>query len=107
MEGNLQDINPEELTWTLRLIYDNPTAGLWIYLLIVILSIIVFNLGFARKLSLLKNIIVYIALFVGCIVLTLLAFLGAPIVEVLAISAIVLLIYKLRVRSSKGEEQKV
>lgn len=107
MGGNLQDINPEELNWTLRLIYDNPTAGLWIYLLIVVLSIIVYNLGFARKLSLLKNMIVYIALLIGCIVLTLLAFMGAPIVEVLAISAIVLLIYKLRVRSTKGEEQNV
>lgn len=103
MGENIDKINPDELSWVLRLVYENPTAGLWIYLAIVILSIIVFNLGFARKLPLLKTVIVYIALLIGCIVLTTLAFLGAPIIEVLAISTVVLLIYKLRVRGTKSE----
>lgn len=103
MGENVQEINPDELSWVARLVYENPSNGLIVFFVIVILSVLVYNLGFARKLPLLKNVIVYLALFIGCVILTVLAIMGAPIIEVLVISAVVLLIYKLRVRSTKSE----
>lgn len=106
MEENLQNIDPEQLSWVPRLVYEYPYAGLLIYVLIVILSVIVYNLGFARKLPLLKKAIVYFALLFGCILLTVLAIFGAPIIEVLIISCAVLVIYKWRNKSTKSEEQK-
>lgn len=104
MGENLQEINPEQLSWVPRLVLENPNTGLIIYLAIVILSIIVYNLGFARKLPLLKTVVVYVALIIGCLVITLLAIFGAPIIEILVIASIFLLIYKLRMRGRKSEE---
>jgi hypothetical protein len=104
MGENLTDVNPEELSWVPRLVFEYPTAGLVIYLAIVILSIIVYNLGFARKLPLLKTVIVYIALLVGCLVITMLALMGAPILEVLLIASLFLVVYKIRLNQRKSEE---
>lgn len=80
---------------------ENPTVGfLLLYAIVAILNIIVFNLGFARKLPLLKNMIVYIALLIGSFVLTFLA-IGLPIAEGLMIASIVLIIYKIRLHQTK------
>ncbi len=50
---------------------ENPELGMWLlYGIIIILSAIVYNLGFARKLSIIKNIVIYISLAIGCTVLT-------------------------------------
>ncbi len=39
----------------------NPELGMWLlYGIIIILSALVYNLGFARKLSIIKNIVIYI-----------------------------------------------
>ncbi|MGR5919723.1 YlaH-like family protein [Bacillus paranthracis] len=44
---------------------------MWLlYGVIIILSALVYNLGFARKLSIIKNIVIYISLAIGCTVLT-------------------------------------
>ncbi|MGG1725880.1 YlaH-like family protein [Bacillus paranthracis] len=50
---------------------ENPELGMWLlYGVIIILSALVYNLGFARKLSIIKNIVIYISLAIGCTVLT-------------------------------------
>ncbi|MFV8826997.1 YlaH-like family protein [Alkalihalobacterium sp. APHAB7] len=103
MEGR-PEIDVESLSWLPRIVAENPDMGIWVYLGIVALSIVVFNLGFARKLPVLKLVIVYIALFIGCIVMFFLALMGAPIVEVLLISTAVLGVYKLRMLQRKREE---
>lgn len=75
---------------------EYPKTGMWfLYLTIVVLSIIVYNLGFAKKLPLGKSIVVYIFLFFGCTIMT---FFGVflPIAEGLFVAAIVLIIYKIR-----------
>lgn len=69
-----------------------------LYILVCILTIIVFNLGFARKLPLLKQVVIYLVLLVGNILLAFFA-VTMPIVESLLIAAVVLIIYKLRLRS--------
>ncbi|WP_369903497.1 YlaH-like family protein [Bacillus manliponensis] len=82
----------------------NPDIGMWLlYGSIVVLSIIVYNLGFARKLSLLKNVIIYVLLAIGCTVLTFFA-VFLPVGEGLVVAIIVLGIYKLRLRQAKQEE---
>jgi len=81
----------------LVLVNQTPTVGAWLlYGMLVILSIIVFNLGFARKLSLLKNVFVYFMLLVLALPLTLLAIFGLPVAESLVIIAIVFGAYKWR-----------
>lgn len=81
----------------------NPDLGMWLlYGTITILSIIVYKLGFARKLSFFKNIIIYVLLAIGCTVLTFFA-VFLPIGEGLVMAIIVLSIYKLRLRQAKQE----
>lgn len=70
-----------------------------------VLSAIVYKLGFAKNdLTLVKNIIIYIFLFVGCIVLTFLA-LFLPMIEGLIVAALILIIYKTRLWREKREEK--
>lgn len=82
-------------------------AHMWyLYITIVALCILVYNLGFAKKLSLGKNIIIYIMLALGC---TLLTFLGVflPVAEGLVVAALVLGMYKFRLHRSKSEKKEV
>ncbi|UTR15229.1 YlaH-like family protein [Salipaludibacillus sp. LMS25] len=77
---------------------DNAVFAFWImYIIVNVLSVIVFNLGFARKLPLLKNVIIYGLMFFGNMFMTFLAF-ALPIIESLFIAALVLGIYKLQLR---------
>ncbi|WP_423409911.1 YlaH-like family protein [Heyndrickxia sp. MSNUG] len=83
---------------------ENPTVGMWLlYLTIVALSIVVYKLGFAQKLPLLKNILIYAFLSLGSTVLTFLA-IFLPIAEGLVAAALILIIYKMRLRQHKKEE---
>ncbi|MFC4735474.1 YlaH-like family protein [Bacillus daqingensis] len=80
------------------------TAFLVLYVLTNALSIIVFNLGFARKLPLLKNVVIYALMLFGNIFITFLAF-TLPIIESLFIAGLVLGIYKLQLRRHKKDEE--
>ena len=73
-----------------------------LYLIVVVLTVIVFNLGFARKLPILKTAIVYIVLLFGSIFTTILA-LRLPVVESLLIATFVLGAYKYRLYKEKRE----
>lgn len=84
---------------------ENPEAGMWyLYLTIFGLCILVYQLGFAKKLPLLKNVIIYAVMALGC---TLLSFFAVflPMGEALVIASFVLGIYKIRLHNSKKEEQ--
>mgnify|MGYP005828194035 CR=1 FL=1 len=86
---------------------ENPDLGMWmLYLTILLLSVIVYKLGFAKKLPLGKSILIYLFLGLGC---TFLSFLGIflPIAEGLVVAALILIIYKLRLRSHKNQEMDV
>lgn len=74
------------------------------FIIITILSIIVFNLGFARKLPLFKNIIVYAVMLFGNMFITFFA-LTLPIIESLGIAALILGIYKLQLNRHKRETE--
>ncbi|EZH67110.1 membrane protein [Bacillaceae bacterium JMAK1] len=82
-------------------LHENIALGFWLlYLTVVVLSIVVFNLGFARKLPLLKNIVVYAALLIGSLII---AFFGVfyPVVESLIVAGLILGIYRIRLRMHK------
>lgn len=84
---------------------ENPQAGMWyLYLTILGLCIVVYQLGFAKKLPLLKNIVIYAIMALGC---TILCFFGVflPMTEGLIIAVFILAVYRLRLRNIKKEEQ--
>jgi hypothetical protein len=83
---------------------DHPKMGMWLlYLTIVALCILVFKLGFAKKLPVLKSVLIYVFLILGCTVLT---FLGIflPITEGLVVASLILIIYKIRLHNQKKAE---
>ena len=83
---------------------ENSVLGMWLlYLTILFLSILVFKLGFAQKLPLLKSDIIYLILVFGCSFLT---FLGIflPITEGLVVASLILIIYKIRLYRYKKYE---
>lgn len=90
-----------------RYLYENlpsyDVAGYVVFVIVFLLSALVYKLGFAKKLRRAQNFIIYAFLFVGCIVLTFLA-LFLPMVEGLIVAALILIIYKLRLRREKKEQ---
>lgn len=83
---------------------DYKLAGYVLLGIIFLLSAIVFKLGFAKKLPLWQNVIIYVFLFLGCIMLTFFAFF-LPIVEGLIVAALILIVYKSRLWREKREEK--
>ncbi|MBM7647268.1 CHASE2 domain-containing sensor protein [Bacillus ectoiniformans] len=71
---------------------------------LILLSILVYNLGFAKKLTLGKNIIVYISLIIGSLLLLILSY-QLPVMESLLVAVLILGIYKIRLKMHKEEEQ--
>ncbi|MFL6558355.1 MAG: YlaH-like family protein [Bacillus sp. (in: firmicutes)] len=82
---------------------DVKTAVWLQYLYIVILSAIVYKLGFAKKLPLLKNIVIYLCLLIGCLVMLIFSY-ALPIAEGLAGAALLLIIYKIRLHQTKKHQ---
>lgn len=77
-----------------------------LYILNLILIFIAYKLGFARKIPLLKSIIVYILLAIGTVLLALFGGIAElPITESLLIIVLVLAIYRFRLhRERKAKE---
>ncbi|WP_102271597.1 YlaH-like family protein [Cytobacillus massiliigabonensis] len=87
-------------------VQENSEVGMWLlYLTIVALCIIVFKLGFAKKLPIAKSMIIYLFLILGCTILTFFA-VFLPITEGLVVAALILIIYKVRLHQSKKLEGK-
>jgi hypothetical protein len=79
-------------------------TAVWLqYFYIVILSAIVYKLGFAKKLPLVKNIVIYAFLFIGCFIMLIFSY-ALPIAEGLAVAAIILIVYKIRLHQSKKHQ---
>jgi len=93
-----------------RFIYEvmpsDKVAGYVLLALVFIMSALVYKLGFAKKLPLLKNIMIYTFLFIGCLVLTFLA-LFLPIVEGTIVAALILIIYRVRRMNEHKKEDPV
>jgi uncharacterized membrane protein len=98
----------ERMAGITRFLYENlpsyEVAGYVVFLLVFALSAIVYKLGFAKKLKLSQNIVIYVFLFLGCIMLTFFA-LFLPMIEGLIVAALILIVYKTRMWREKREEQ--
>jgi hypothetical protein len=82
----------------------NIQTGVWLqYITILVLNIIVYKLGFAKRLPVLKNIVIYTCLIIGCFVMLFFSY-RLPIVEGLTVAALILITYKIRLKQSKKIE---
>lgn len=84
---------------------ESPKLGMFLlYITIILLCVVVYKLGFAKKLPVLKSAVIYLFLILGCTVLT---FLGVflPVAEGLMVAAVILIIYKLRLKKHKEQEE--
>ncbi|SHE62673.1 YlaH-like protein [Seinonella peptonophila] len=74
----------------------------WVdYLVILVLTGIVYETTFARSLPLLKNIVVYIFLALGCYLLLIFHILRFPIIPALFITILLIIVTKWRLAYSK------
>ena len=86
-------------------VHEQPETGMWmLYILITVLCILAYKMGFAIKLPILKSILVYIFLIFGATILTFLA-VFLPITEALLLTVAVLAVYHVRKRFFSGEEK--
>ncbi|WP_225215862.1 YlaH-like family protein [Psychrobacillus faecigallinarum] len=99
-----QDLVIERMSYIARFIYVNmpsfTVAGYVLFIVIFLLSVLVYKLGFAKKLMFKQNVVIYIFLLLGCLMLTFLAFF-LPVVEALLVAAFILIIYKIRLKLEK------
>ena len=97
----LRSFSPS-LRFFIELTNDIETGVILQYIFIVILSVIVYRLGFAKKLPLGKNIVIYFSLCIGCLMLLFFSY-ALPIAEGLGVAAVLLIIYKIRLHQSKKQ----
>lgn len=81
--------------------------GWGLYLLILVLTAVVYQTTFARALPLVKNIIVYIVLALGCGLFFLFQIMGFPIIPALLITVVLIVLTKLRLSLSDRHKKKV
>src|SRR5699024_2490198 len=84
----------------------NQENAYWIFYFInLILAIAAYELGFAKKLSPIKTIIIYILLLLGNYILTIFSVLKIPMTESLIIITIVLVIYRKRLHYQRKAKE--
>ncbi|MDA8353896.1 MAG: hypothetical protein M0Z65_12115 [Firmicutes bacterium] len=66
------------------------------YLVIVTMTAIVYKVAFARRLPVLKSLLVYVVLAVGCLLLWVMFFLRFPIIEILGITLVMIAVARIR-----------
>lgn len=71
------------------------------YVLNLILASVAYKLGFARKLPLLKSVLVYVMLAIGNFILTIASIVKYPITEILLIMVVILGIYRFRLHRER------
>ena len=106
---NDQDYVFNRMSGITRYLYENLSsfeiAGYATFIIVFLLSALVYKLGFAKKLSIGKNVVIYTFLLIGCLILTFLA-LFLPMIEGLIISALILIVYKSRLWREKRVEKR-
>lgn len=69
----------------------------WVrWAIISVLMIIVYKLGFERPLPILKKLIVYVVLVIGCYILVILAAFGLPIIPALIVATLLMVAVRIR-----------
>lgn len=74
----------------------------WVfYVLNFIFGVIAYKLGFAKKLPLMKSVVIYILFAVGVYIITIFSIFQMPITESLIIISAVLAIYRIRLHNQR------
>lgn len=89
----------------LEWIYGLPFWGL--YAVIVLMTAIIYQTAFARTLPLLKQIIVYIFLAIGCFLLEIFHYMGLPIIPALLITVVLIIVTRVRLSLLRKKNQSV
>jgi hypothetical protein len=78
----------------------------WVfYVLNFIFGVIAYKLGFAKKLPLIKSVIIYILFAIGVFIITIFSILQLPITESLIIISVVLAIYRFRLHNQRKSKK--
>lgn len=86
--------------------YGTSINLFWVfYVLNFIFGLIAYKLGFAKKLPLMKSVIVYILFAIGVFIITIFSIFKLPITESLIIISIVLAIYRLRLHNQRKKDK--
>ena len=80
--------------------------GWGVYLLILVLTAVVYQTTFARALPLLKNVIVYLVLALGCGLFYLFHLMGFPMIPALLITVVLIVLTKIRLAISARQQKK-
>lgn len=88
----------EWLTW----LRSQPLLS---YLIILIMTAIVYKVAFARELPILKSVLVYLVLAVGCVMFWVMFILRFPIVQILGVTLIMILLARIRMWMGNREKK--
>lgn len=78
----------------------------WVsYVITLIMTAIIFKVAFARRLPVLKTVIIYIVLAAGCYLFTIMHILRFPVIPALAITLVVIVIARVRMAISGRERR--
>ncbi|SEN07813.1 YlaH-like family protein [Lihuaxuella thermophila] len=77
-----------------------------IYLIILVLTGIIYKTAFARKLPPLKSLVVYLVLALGCLLLTLFHYMRFPMIPALFFTVILIVVTRVRLYLSKSKQEK-
>ncbi|MFC4076581.1 YlaH-like family protein [Salinithrix halophila] len=75
------------------------------YLVILAMTAIIYKVAFARRLPVLKSLIVYMVLAIGCVLFWILFYLRFPILEILSVTVILIAIARIRMGISHRNDQ--
>lgn len=88
----------EWLTW----LRSQPLLS---YLIILIMTAIVYKVAFARELPILKSLLVYLVLAVGCVMFWVMFILRFPIIQILGVTLIMILLARIRMWMGNREKK--
>lgn len=76
-----------------------------VYLIILGLTGVIYQTAFARPLPLLKNVVVYLALAIGCYLLLIFKILGFPMIQSLFITVILIVVTRIRLSMTRKKQK--
>lgn len=74
-----------------------------LYFIILVLSVAIYKVAFARKLPPLKSLVVYLVLAVGCILFWIMQLAQFPMIQALLITVVLIVVTRLRLWYSKKQ----
>jgi hypothetical protein len=76
-----------------------------LYFIILILSVVIYKVAFARKLPPLKSLVVYMVLAMGCVLFWIMQLAKFPMIQALLITVIIIVVTRVRLWYSKKQEK--